>query len=62
MLMQSTKPLGDLENSHEFVARHIGFDAADEAHMLSAIGEATRRALIDSVVPRSIARANSPHL
>ena len=37
MLMQSTKPLGDLENSHEFVARHIGFDAADEAHMLSAI-------------------------
>jgi glycine dehydrogenase len=62
MLMQSTKPLGDLENSHEFVARHIGFDAADEAHMLSAIGEATRRALIDSVVPRSIARANSMQL
>ncbi|MEY4317876.1 MAG: hypothetical protein RI902_1684 [Pseudomonadota bacterium] len=62
MLMQSTKPLGDLENSHEFVARHIGFDAADEAHMLSAIGEATRRALIDSVVPRSIARANNMQL
>ena len=62
MLMQSTKPLGDLENSHEFVARHIGFDAADEAHMLSAIGEASRRALIDSVVPRSIARANSMQL
>ena len=62
MLMQSTKPLGDLENSREFVARHIGFDAADEAHMLSAIGEASRRALIDSVVPRSIARANSMQL
>jgi glycine dehydrogenase len=62
MLMQSTKPLGDLENSHEFVARHIGFDAADEAHMLSAIGEASRRGLIDSVVPRSIARANSMQL
>ena len=62
MLMQSTKPLGDLENSREFVARHIGFDAADEAHMLSAIGEASRRALIDSVVPRSIARAHGMQL
>jgi glycine cleavage system H protein len=30
---------------------------ADEAHMLSVIGAASRRALIDAIVPRSIARS-----
>ncbi len=48
MLMQSAKPLSDLENHAEFIARHIGISDADEAHMLSVIGEASRRALIDS--------------
>ena len=57
MLMQSVRPLGELENHAEFIARHIGIDAAGEKHMLSVIGEASRRALIDSIVPRSIARA-----
>ena len=57
MLMQSARPLGELENHAEFVARHIGIDEAAEKHMLSVIGEASRRALIDSIVPRSIARA-----
>ncbi|MBI2771517.1 MAG: aminomethyl-transferring glycine dehydrogenase [Burkholderiales bacterium] len=57
MLMQSARPLGELENHAEFIARHIGIDEAGEAHMLSVIGEASRRALIDSIVPRSIARA-----
>ncbi|MCM3562098.1 aminomethyl-transferring glycine dehydrogenase [Hydrogenophaga intermedia] len=56
MLMPAVKPLGELENASEFVARHIGITDADEAHMLSVIGEASRRALIDSIVPRSIAR------
>ena len=59
MLMPSTLPLGELENPTEFIARHIGISAADEAHMLSVIGEASRRTLIDSVVPRSIARRAS---
>jgi glycine dehydrogenase len=62
MLMQAAKPLGDLENPSEFIARHIGISAADEAHMLSVIGEASRRALIDSIVPRSIARARPMEL
>jgi glycine dehydrogenase len=57
MLMPSVKPLGELENASEFIARHIGVSEADEAHMLSVIGEASRRALIDSIVPRSIARS-----
>jgi len=56
MLMQSARPLGELEDQSEFIARHIGIGAADEQHMLSAIGERSRRALIDGIVPRSIAR------
>lgn len=62
MLMQSALPLGALENATEFLPRHIGIDAADEAHMLSVIGEASRRALIDSIVPRSIARSSAMDL
>jgi glycine dehydrogenase len=58
MLMQSTPSLRELENPSEFIARHIGIDEADEQHMLSVIGESSRRGLIDSIVPRSIARAN----
>jgi len=57
MLMSAMKPLGELENATEFVARHIGPSGADEQHMLGVIGAASRRALIDVIVPRSIARA-----
>ena len=62
MLMQSARPLGELENPTEFLPRHIGIDEADERHMLSVIGEASRRALIDSIVPRSIARTSAMRL
>jgi len=62
MLMQSARPLGELENTSEFIPRHIGVSAADEGHMLSVIGEASRRALIESIVPRSIARAAAMRL
>ena len=58
MLMSSAVPLSHLENESEFIARHIGISEADEHHMLSVIGEASRRALIDSIVPRSIARTS----
>ncbi len=57
MLMHAHTPLDALENHGEFVARHIGPEGADEAHMLSVIGAASRQALIDAIVPRSIARA-----
>ena len=56
MLMPSTQPLAALENATEFVARHIGIAPEDEAHMLSAIGAASRDALIDAIVPPSIRR------
>ena len=62
MLMPSVKPLDELENPSEFVARHIGIGEADEALMLSVIGEASRRALIDGIVPRSIARSQGMQL
>ena len=62
MLMSALKPLGELENNTEFAARHIGPYADDEAHMLSVIGAASRRALIDAIVPRAIARSQAMDL
>ncbi|MBC7682719.1 MAG: aminomethyl-transferring glycine dehydrogenase [Ferruginibacter sp.] len=52
-----TTSLHELENSAEFIARHIGIDAADETLMLGVIGSSSRRDLIDGIVPRSIARS-----
>ena len=52
----SVPSLAELENNSEFLARHIGITDADEQHMLAVIGEPNRAALIDSIVPRSIAR------
>lgn len=57
MLMSALKPLGELENNTEFAARHIGPYEDDERHMLSVIGAASRRALIEAIVPRAIARS-----
>jgi len=57
MLMSTLTSLAELENDSEFVARHIGPTAADEQQMLGAIGAASRRALIEAVVPQSIVRS-----
>ncbi|HYF17642.1 MAG TPA: aminomethyl-transferring glycine dehydrogenase, partial [Ramlibacter sp.] len=62
MLMQSARPLGELENPTEFIPRHIGIGEDDERRMLSVIGEASRRALVEGIVPRSIARATEMKL
>ncbi|HEY8050776.1 MAG TPA: aminomethyl-transferring glycine dehydrogenase, partial [Ramlibacter sp.] len=62
MLMPTARPLGELENPAEFIPRHIGIGASDEKHMLSVIGEASRRALVDGIVPRSIARRDAMKL
>ena len=56
--MSANPTLASLENTSEFIARHIGFDADEEKTMLAAVGCATRAELIDSVVPRSIARSD----
>jgi glycine dehydrogenase len=59
MLMQSAKPLAELEHTSEFIARHIGIDDAAQAHMLSMLGAASRRALMDAIIPPSIARSSA---
>ena len=61
MLMPTAKPLDELENHSEFIARHIGISAADEQHMLEVIGAASRRALIEAIVPQSIADHYAVH-
>ncbi|MDT7835382.1 aminomethyl-transferring glycine dehydrogenase [Aquabacterium sp. OR-4] len=46
----------------EFAARHIGPDAAEQAQMLSAVGAASRAALIAAVMPAAIARSRPMNL
>ncbi|MDP1935950.1 MAG: aminomethyl-transferring glycine dehydrogenase [Hylemonella sp.] len=60
--MSAARPLRELENATEFLARHIGITPEDEARMLQAVGSASRRELIDGIVPRSIARRSSMDL
>ncbi len=56
MLMSTQKPFSDLEHAHEFHERHIGPNAAEQQHMLSTLGYASRTALRQAVVPANIAR------
>jgi glycine dehydrogenase len=58
----SARPLSELEHTTEFIPRHIGIAQADEHHMLSVIGEASRRALVAGIVPRAIARIDAMKL
>ena len=62
MQMPDALPLAALENAGEFLPRHIGPTAAEEAHMLSVVGAASRRALVDSIVPPSIVRRSPMRL
>jgi glycine dehydrogenase len=54
-------PLAALETP-AFPTRHIGPDAADERQMLSVIGAASRAALIEALLPPSIARSGPMQL
>ncbi|MCC9596090.1 MULTISPECIES: aminomethyl-transferring glycine dehydrogenase [unclassified Rubrivivax] len=56
MLMSALPTLAELEHHDEFAARHLGPNEAEERQMLSVIGAASRQALIEAVVPRTIAR------
>jgi len=49
--------LAELENASEFQARHLGPWDAEQAHMLSVVGVASRQALIDAIVPSPSAAA-----
>ncbi|BFM14463.1 aminomethyl-transferring glycine dehydrogenase [Maricurvus nonylphenolicus] len=53
-MLDKTLTQTELQNNAEFIARHIGPDAADQQHMLKALGSDSLNAFIDSVVPDSI--------
>jgi glycine dehydrogenase len=48
------RSLTDLEAHDGFIARHLGCDAADVAHMLDVLGVASLDALLDEAIPESI--------
>ena len=47
-------PLTALENSGEFIGRHIGPDAAETAAMLALLGHASLESLVAAIVPPAI--------
>ncbi|MFM8633895.1 MAG: aminomethyl-transferring glycine dehydrogenase, partial [Planctomycetia bacterium] len=51
-----------LQGCDEFASRHIGIGPEDERRMLAAIGAASRQALIEEIVPPSIARHDAMRL
>ncbi|MGH8714699.1 MAG: glycine dehydrogenase, partial [Casimicrobiaceae bacterium] len=55
----SRRTLRELEQHGGFVDRHIGTSEADQATMLGTLGFASRRALIDAIVPPAI-RTRAP--
>jgi len=54
MTMDTSLPLSALEQRDEFIARHIGPDAAETAAMLAAVDAASLDELIGQTVPVSI--------
>ncbi len=60
--MSALPPLAQLEDADPFVRRHIGVTDEDQRHMLSVIGSASRRALVEAVVPADIARGSPMRL
>ncbi len=57
--MHTTLSLSALEQSDEFIARHIGPDEAETAAMLAAVGAASLDQLIEQTVPAAI-RLSAP--
>ena len=57
--MPHSPSLTELENASEFIARHIGISPADEAVMLKAVQAPSRSALMNAIVPASIARTHA---
>ena len=46
------------QNNSEFVARHIGPDAVEQAQMLAFLGVESKRQLLERVIPSTIRRAD----
>ncbi|MBD8900322.1 aminomethyl-transferring glycine dehydrogenase [Rhodanobacter sp. DHG33] len=56
-MSQNTPSLRELENHDAFIARHIGPNDAEIAHMLRAVGHDSLEALTDAIVPAKIKSA-----
>ena len=56
-MLQKKRTLTDLQNSAEFIARHVGPSADDQQQMLSALGCTNLQQLTAQVVPEAIAMA-----
>ena len=60
MLMSARTPLAELENADASSSPATSAPTpTTKRHMLSVIGAASRQALIEAMVPRSIARARA---
>ena len=59
MLMQTEPTLTELEDARAFQRRHIGPSAAEQAHMLHALGQPDLDALMRDVIPAGIRRRSS---
>ncbi|WP_371188739.1 aminomethyl-transferring glycine dehydrogenase [Thalassotalea maritima] len=58
----STQTLSQLEQTEDFIRRHIGPDAEQTAAMLQEIGADSVDALIDEIVPKNIRLDNLPNI
>ena len=56
-MLQKKRTLADLQNSAEFIARHIGPSPEDQQQMLSLLGCSNLKQLTAQVVPKAIAMA-----
>jgi glycine dehydrogenase len=56
----TTRTLTDLEQTQDFIRRHIGPDEAQTSAMLAEIGAESVDALIDEIVPNNIRLADLP--
>ncbi len=60
--MHTTPALSELENTNEFIARHIGPTAEEQARMLEALGVFDLGTLMAEIVPASIRRQSPMQL
>lgn len=61
-MLQAKKTIKELENSAEFVSRHIGVNDNDQARMLDYLGYESMAAFIHAVVPENIRSKGLPGL
>ena len=54
-MLKKTRTLADLQNSAEFIARHVGPSDKDQPAMLKALGYNSLEQLTTEVVPAAIA-------